>query len=161
MSIYLYSSLELKDCVLFFFYSFFPAYNDWIYALMPSGRKYKRICKGIHEFSRNIIAERRKQLESNEVKTPNSQWLYALIMVCDWCSLNVARNVHCSGFTQINGKASIMNVCAVECVPRSSVPLLKWNVHVINYLWSQLINMMASWHVASWLQIENYTSCVY
>jgi cytochrome P450 family 4 subfamily B polypeptide 1 len=42
---------------------FFPAYYDWVYALMPDGFRYRRACKTVHEFSRDVVQQRRKALE--------------------------------------------------------------------------------------------------
>ena len=41
-----------------------PFYRiDWIFYLSPSGRKYKELCKFVHDHSRMVIQERKKELE--------------------------------------------------------------------------------------------------
>ncbi len=37
-------------------------YNDWIYALVPSGRRMKKLCQAVHDHSERVIRERRKAL---------------------------------------------------------------------------------------------------
>ena len=41
-----------------------PLYRiDWIYNLTPTGRQYKKLCKFVHDHSRMVIRERKKELE--------------------------------------------------------------------------------------------------
>eukprot|EP00731_Ephydatia_muelleri_P030208 Em0021g731a len=47
---------------------FFPAYYDWIYALTPNGRRFKRACNIVHKFSNTVIKTRRAVLEEKKTK---------------------------------------------------------------------------------------------
>ena len=41
-----------------------PLYRiDWIYYLTPAGRKYRKLCRSVHDHSRMVIQERKKELE--------------------------------------------------------------------------------------------------
>jgi cytochrome P450 family 4 subfamily B polypeptide 1 len=42
---------------------FFPAYFDWIYALMPSKYRMDRACNIVHKFSMDVITKRRAVLD--------------------------------------------------------------------------------------------------
>ena len=46
---------------------FFPAYYDWIYALMPDSWRFKKLCNLVHKFSMDIIKKRREELKKKEV----------------------------------------------------------------------------------------------
>ena len=44
---------------------FFPAYYDWVYALMPDSWRFKKLCDLVHKFSLDIIRKRRAALKEN------------------------------------------------------------------------------------------------
>ena len=46
---------------------FFPAYWDCVYALMPSGWRFKKLCKLVHNFSMEVIKKRRAELNDRKV----------------------------------------------------------------------------------------------
>ena len=53
-------------------FSFPPFMNDWIFHLSPSGFRFRRACKTVHDFTRNVIRARKEEkrgLESKGKKT--------------------------------------------------------------------------------------------
>ena len=44
-----------------------PAYYDWIYALMPSKRRFDKTCNVVHKFSMDVIKKRRAALQEMKV----------------------------------------------------------------------------------------------
>ena len=57
----------LDKILINFLVSFFPAYFDWVYALMPESKKFKRSCKLVHKFSMDVIKKRRAELDEKKV----------------------------------------------------------------------------------------------
>ena len=51
---------------------FFPAYWDCVYfTLMPSGWRFKKLCKLVHNFSMEVIKKRRAELNERKVLRQN------------------------------------------------------------------------------------------
>ena len=42
-------------------------WNDWMFAMSPSGRQFKRHLKTLHDFTESVIKERKEQLKEEEV----------------------------------------------------------------------------------------------
>ena len=54
--------------ILYMHHRFFPAYYDWVYALMPEGWRFKKLCDLVHKFAMDIIRKRRTELKEMKVK---------------------------------------------------------------------------------------------
>ena len=50
------------------YHRFAPAYYDWVYALMPSGRRNKKATEFVHKFSMDVIKTRRATLEKRKAE---------------------------------------------------------------------------------------------
>ena len=60
--------------------SFFPAYYDWIYALMPSKRRFIKQCEIVHEFAMDIIQKRRTELNEAKIHYNYIYYIYLIFI---------------------------------------------------------------------------------
>ena len=57
---------------------FFPAYYDWVYALMPASRRFRKACDLVHKFAMDVITKRRAALEERKVFLEYFAYVYLL-----------------------------------------------------------------------------------
>ena len=77
---------------------FAPAYYDWVYALMPSGRRNKRAIELVHKFSMDVIKARRATLENRKVQK----------MFLTVPSICTKRQLATSQFNQLHGNFALL-----------------------------------------------------
>ena len=44
-------------------------WNDWMFAMSPSGRQFNRHLKTLHDFTESVIRERKEQLKEEDHRT--------------------------------------------------------------------------------------------
>ena len=86
-AMYVHNSRGKFSLYVFLSYRFFPAYYDWIYALMPDSWRFNKLCNLVHKFSMDIIKKRRKELKNKKVQCVTCSAYSCVLIILLPCKL--------------------------------------------------------------------------